>query len=84
MLTRHRAQQDVHLSTVVEILQSIKQADMTPMLGRMYASPGGAEVLDTLMKYLYDAPRPFPALLPSAFPVACGPGCEERRLYPSV
>ena len=39
--------------TVVEILQSIKQADMSPMLGRIYGSPGGVETLDALMKYLY-------------------------------
>ena len=45
--------QDMHLATVVEVLQSIKQADMSPMLGRIYSSPGGIELLDALMKYLY-------------------------------
>jgi actin related protein 2/3 complex subunit 5 len=38
---------------VLEILQSIRQADMTPMLERIYKSKGGSEVLDTLMKYIY-------------------------------
>ncbi|KAL2140059.1 hypothetical protein VTI28DRAFT_4306 [Corynascus sepedonium] len=41
------------LQTVVEVLQSIKASDMTPMLQRIYASPGGSECLDVLMKYLY-------------------------------
>lgn len=45
--------QELHLATVIEILQSIRQADMTPMLERIYKSEGGSEVLDTLMKYIY-------------------------------
>jgi actin related protein 2/3 complex subunit 5 len=40
------------LQTVIEVLQSIKASDMTPMLQRIYASPGGSECLDVLMKYL--------------------------------
>lgn len=44
--------QELHLATVVEILQSIKQSDMSPMLGRIYESEGGPENLDVLMKYL--------------------------------
>ncbi|KAL9021827.1 MAG: hypothetical protein Q9185_000954 [Variospora sp. 1 TL-2023] len=48
-----RAAQEVHLATVVEILQSIKQSEMSPMLSRIYGSDGGVEVLDVLMKYLY-------------------------------
>ncbi|KAI4137629.1 MAG: hypothetical protein L6R39_007180 [Caloplaca ligustica] len=44
---------EVHLATVVEILQSIKQSDMSPMLSRIYGSDGGVEALDVLMKYLY-------------------------------
>jgi len=44
---------DIHLATVVEILQSIKQGDMTPMLTRIYQSTGGPETLDNLMKYIY-------------------------------
>ncbi|KAK3371568.1 actin-related protein 2/3 complex subunit 5 [Lasiosphaeria ovina] len=44
---------EAHLQTVIEVLQSIKASDMTPMLQRIYASPGGTECLDVLMKYLY-------------------------------
>jgi hypothetical protein len=38
---------------VIEILQSIRQADMSPLLSRIYKSDGGSEALDTLMKYMY-------------------------------
>lgn len=41
------------LQTVVEVLQSIKASEMTPMLQRIYGSPGGSECLDVLMKYLW-------------------------------
>lgn len=44
--------QDAHLQTVVEVLQSIKASEMTPMLQRIYSSEGGSELLDVLMKYL--------------------------------
>lgn len=44
--------QEVHLATVVEILQSIKQSEMSPILNRIYSSDGGIEALDVLMKYL--------------------------------
>ncbi|KAI9862722.1 MAG: hypothetical protein M1813_004218 [Trichoglossum hirsutum] len=44
---------EVHLATVIEILQSIKQSEMSPILSRMYKSEGGTEALDVLMKYLY-------------------------------
>ncbi|MCJ1284322.1 hypothetical protein MMC26_003653 [Xylographa opegraphella] len=44
---------DIHLATVVEILQSIKQAEMSPLLARMSADAAGADALDVLMKYLY-------------------------------
>ncbi|MCJ1372559.1 hypothetical protein MMC20_003784 [Loxospora ochrophaea] len=44
---------EVHLATVVEVLQSIKQSEMSPMLGRIYAAEGGTELLDVLMKYIY-------------------------------
>ena len=43
----------IHLTTVTEILQSIRQAEMTPLLQRIYQSEGGSEACDTLMKYLY-------------------------------
>ena len=45
-------EQEIHLATVIETLQSIKQADMSPMLSRIFASEGGPESLDVLMKYL--------------------------------
>ena len=38
---------------MVEVLQSIKQSEMSPMLGRIYAAEGGTELLDVLMKYMY-------------------------------
>jgi len=44
---------ELHLVTVLEILSSIKQAEMSPMLNRTYESPAGTELLDVLMKYLY-------------------------------
>ncbi|EAQ86914.1 actin-related protein 2/3 complex subunit 5 [Chaetomium tenue] len=47
------AAREAALQTVIEVLQSIKASDMTPMLQRVYASPGGSECLDVLMKYLY-------------------------------
>lgn len=52
LLTSGRNDQEVHLATVVEILQSIKQSEMSPMLSRIYGSEGGTETLDVLMKYL--------------------------------
>ena len=45
--------QEVHLVTVTEILQSIKQSDMSPLLNRIYRSDGGPDLLDVLMKYLF-------------------------------
>ncbi|KAF3025477.1 hypothetical protein E8E14_003943 [Neopestalotiopsis sp. 37M] len=47
------AAKDAHLQTVLEVLQSIKASEMTPMLQRIYASEGGSELLDVLTKYLY-------------------------------
>lgn len=43
------------MQTVVEVLQSIKASEMTPMLQRIYGSEGGSELLDVLTKYLYVA-----------------------------
>ncbi|CAK3817916.1 Actin-related 2 3 complex subunit 5 [Lecanosticta acicola] len=51
----------LHLATVTEILQSIRQAEMTPLLQRIYQSEGGSEVCDTLMKYLYKGMSQGPA-----------------------
>ena len=50
---RRGNEQDIHLHTVLETLQQIRASDMTPLLQRIYASEGGPEILDTLMKYLY-------------------------------
>ncbi|RYP67460.1 hypothetical protein DL769_005748 [Monosporascus sp. CRB-8-3] len=47
------AAKDAHLQTVVEVLQSIKASEMTPILQRIQGSEGGSELLDVLMKYLY-------------------------------
>ncbi|OCK78617.1 Arp2/3 complex 16 kDa subunit ARPC5 [Lepidopterella palustris CBS 459.81] len=44
---------EVHLATIIEILQSIRQAEMSPILSRIYQSQGGTEALDVLMKYIY-------------------------------
>lgn len=46
------AAKDAHLQTVLEVLQSIKASDMTPILQRIHASDGGSELLDVLVKYL--------------------------------
>lgn len=46
--------QETHLATVMEILQSIRQAEMTPLLTRIFQSEGGTELMDCLMKYMYD------------------------------
>lgn len=47
------AAKETHLHTVIEVLQSIKASEMTPMLQRIFAQQGGSECLDVLMKYLY-------------------------------
>ncbi|PHH88363.1 hypothetical protein CDD83_7635 [Cordyceps sp. RAO-2017] len=47
------AAKEAHLQTIVEILQSIKASDMSPLLTAIYESPGGSECLDVLMKYIY-------------------------------
>lgn len=43
---------ELHLSTVVDVLQSIKASEMMPLLKRIFHSEGGIETLDVLMKYL--------------------------------
>ncbi|KAF2665037.1 Arp2/3 complex 16 kDa subunit ARPC5 [Microthyrium microscopicum] len=43
---------EIHLAAVIEILQSIRQSEMTPILNRIYGSEGGSEALDVLMKYI--------------------------------
>lgn len=54
--------QNLYLGTVTEILQSIRQAEMSPMLQRLYESEGGTELCDVLMKYMYVPPRGYPYL----------------------
>jgi actin related protein 2/3 complex subunit 5 len=44
---------ELHLATILEILSSIKQAEMSPILSRIYESPAGTEQLDVLMKYVH-------------------------------
>lgn len=43
---------ELHLGTVMEVLQSIKASEMTPLLKKIMGSEGGGDVLDCLMKYL--------------------------------
>ncbi|KAI1913608.1 hypothetical protein LOZ66_005486 [Ophidiomyces ophidiicola] len=44
---------EVHLATVVEVLQGIRQAEMARVLEAVCSGEGGAERGDCLMKYLY-------------------------------
>lgn len=43
----------VHTTTVLEVLQGIRQSDVSRLLTEMLGQPGGAALGDTLMKYLY-------------------------------
>ncbi|KAJ5103442.1 hypothetical protein N7532_003971 [Penicillium argentinense] len=43
----------VHLATVTEVLQGIRQGEMTRVLEGVCAGEGGAERADCLMKYIY-------------------------------
>lgn len=44
---------EMHLATMMEICQSIRQSEITPLLTRIYQSEGGTEMADCLMKYIY-------------------------------
>ncbi|KAL1953064.1 hypothetical protein VTO42DRAFT_3626 [Malbranchea cinnamomea] len=44
---------EVHLATVIEVLQGIRQAEMTRVLEAVCGGEGGSERGDCLMKYLY-------------------------------
>lgn len=57
------------MQTVVEVLQSIKASEMTPMLQRIYASEGGSELLDVLMKYLYVSSLPLSKVVVRSNPI---------------
>ena len=52
-LTSFTTTQEVHLAAFIEILQSIRKSDMSPILSRLYTAQGGTEALDVLMKYMY-------------------------------
>ncbi|KAL1964115.1 hypothetical protein VTN77DRAFT_7533 [Rasamsonia byssochlamydoides] len=44
---------DVHLATVVEVLQGIRQGEMMRVLESVCSGEGGTERADCLMKYIY-------------------------------
>lgn len=43
----------VHLTTVLEVLQGIRQSEASRVLGEVLSQPGGTALADTLMKYIY-------------------------------
>ena len=43
----------VHLTTVMEVLQGIRASDVSRLLDQMLKQPGGNALGDTLMKYIY-------------------------------
>lgn len=47
---------EVHLAAVVDVLQGIRQGEMTRVLEGVCAGDGGSERADCLMKYLYVFP----------------------------
>ncbi|GAO14186.1 uncharacterized protein UV8b_08032 [Ustilaginoidea virens] len=47
------AAKEAHLQTIMEVLQSIKASEMSPLLRGIYELHGGSEYLDVLMKYIY-------------------------------
>jgi len=46
------AVKDLHLQTVVEVLQGVRASEIPGLLKGIWAGEGGGEVLDVLMKYL--------------------------------
>jgi len=52
-LAGDEAAKQIHLTTVLEVLQGIRQSDVSRILGEMLKQPGGAALGDTLMKYIY-------------------------------
>ncbi|GAD96696.1 Arp2/3 complex subunit Arc16, putative [Paecilomyces variotii No. 5] len=44
---------EVHLATIIEVLQGIRQGEMTRILEAVCSGEGGSERADCLMKYLY-------------------------------
>jgi len=55
---------EIHLGTVVEVLQGIRASEISGMLGRIWGSEGGSEVVDCLMKYLWVALPLSPLVIP--------------------
>lgn len=47
---------EVHLAAVVEVLQGIRQGEMSRVLESVCTGEGGSERADCLMKYLYGSP----------------------------
>jgi actin related protein 2/3 complex, subunit 5 len=47
---------EVHLATVVEVLQGIRQGEMARVLEGVCSGEGGSERADCLMKYMYIPP----------------------------
>lgn len=47
---------EVHMASVVEVLQGIRQGEMTRVLEGVIGGEGGSERADCLMKYLYVLP----------------------------
>ncbi|KAI1179857.1 actin-related protein 2/3 complex subunit 5 [Nemania sp. FL0916] len=72
---------DAHLQSVIEVLQSIKASEMTPMLQRIYDSAGGSELVDVLMKYLYKGMAGGSASLSSG---GGGPRTPTRNITPQA
>jgi len=73
--------QETYLAVVIEILQSIRASDMSPMLSRLYSAPGGTEALDVLMKYMYvGAHRQTSVLASCAFRASHAPQWHTRDL----
>jgi actin related protein 2/3 complex, subunit 5 len=52
-LSGDEAAKQVHLTTVLEVLQGIRQSDASRVLAEMLKAPGGTALGDTLMKYIY-------------------------------
>lgn len=47
------AAKQVHLATVLEVLQGIRQSEVSRILAELLKQPGGTALGDTLMKYIY-------------------------------
>lgn len=59
--------QDAHLQLITEVLQSIKASEMSPLLKSIYATEGGSEALDVLIKYMYAWAPPTHRFSPRSF-----------------